>query len=230
MTPEAYLLACGWHPLHGFWTHPRLGSHTLERAVEIQVAERRAVLAFELGFRDVREMPPPVSPGESPPSEVPLVLGVAGEVDDEPPAPASTAPAPPPVVVRSPAPSPSRPTPPPARPRPTTPIGCLPAVVVNRPGPPLSTWLPTARQRKLAASILPMLPGPGERRDDCAHYEDRCLKRLAIADLPGHCPADCAELQVFDRKTYVSYEGARRPGAENGTGRRKVTRAKAKAA
>lgn len=60
MTDEEYLRACGWFEprttIHG-WTHPRRGmgevQYDLAEAVDLQVAEDRALLAFVLARSDV---------------------------------------------------------------------------------------------------------------------------------------------------------------------------------
>lgn len=98
MTPEAYLSAFNWIRRRNMWKHHRHGAHALDKAVELQIAERRAILAFEAAYA-VPE-PIPVAPAPVVVSTMPLVMGIAGEGDDDEPVvvvvtkPARTAPKP----------------------------------------------------------------------------------------------------------------------------------------
>lgn len=40
-------------------------------------------------------------------------------------------------------------------------------------------------------AMLPMLPGLGERRDDCAHYPEHVDRAGAATSGEAHCPAGC---------------------------------------
>lgn len=54
--------------------------------------------------------------------------------------------------------------------------------------------------------VLPMLLGPGERREDCAGYET-CVDRAArilTGEETVHCPAGCSEFEAIDRKGWLN--------------------------
>lgn len=116
MTPEAYLSAFNWIRRRNLWKHHRHGAHALDKAVELQVAERREVLAFEAAY--VPEPAKEVAPEPAKHvvvSSAPLVMGIAGEGDDDEPVRIAAKAATPkrrPVVV------PPPPPPPPAEPEP----------------------------------------------------------------------------------------------------------------
>ena len=72
-------------------------------------------------------------------------------------------------------------------------LGVTPARCYNamrqRGGRPPSTDYPERRKR-----LLPMLPGEGDRHDDCQRY-DQCLTRAAIVGGDAHCP-ECREYKA----------------------------------
>lgn len=130
MTPEQYLRVHNWQSRRGkmYWTHPRFGTFTLVQAVALQLAERRAVLAFELGFKDEREMVEVLGLRRAE-----LVLGLALKLGEEKPANA------PPV--KAPA-APAKPSPaPPAPPAASLVLGVAGEGDSDEPPPPL----PSAR-------------------------------------------------------------------------------------
>ena len=57
----------------------------------------------------------------------------------------------------------------------------------QRGGRPPSTDYPERRKK-----LLPMLPGEGDRHDDCQRYEV-CLTRAAIVGGDAHCPEVCSQ-------------------------------------
>ena len=69
-------------------------------------------------------------------------------------------------------------------------LGIAPARCYNamrtRGGRPPSTDYPERRKK-----LLPMLPGEGDRHDDCQRY-DACLTRAAIVGGDAHCPEVCS--------------------------------------
>ncbi len=57
-------------------------------------------------------------------------------------------------------------------------------------------------ENRRAKHVLPMLLGPGDRRENCTGYET-CVDRAARVvrgDETVHCPDDCAEFEPVDRK------------------------------
>lgn len=53
-------------------------------------------------------------------------------------------------------------------------------------------------------AILPMLPGAGERREDCMLYEEHVVAPAKL-NVSAHCPADCPDYKAYDRAAWVSY-------------------------
>lgn len=163
--------------------------------------------------RAITSFPPPVKPTAQPPAPVMEV-------------PKPPAPVPPPVAPPSPAKLPKAPPPPPAPPVTPSPPAKLPKPVVSptSPGTPAPLEL-TEEVEKLAlaaapptekasryAKILPMLPGAGDRKEDCLLYEDHLNRAYK---LPGdaHCPVNCPEYKRPDRSTVVSFWASMRPGS-----------------
>lgn len=62
------------------------------------------------------------------------------------------------------------------------------------------------RQRR----ILPMLLGPGPRREDCALYEQH-LDAVAHEDIEAHCPRDCADFAPADTTETLLHLAGSRP-------------------
>ncbi|RTL09085.1 MAG: hypothetical protein EKK62_04085 [Acidimicrobiia bacterium] len=54
---------------------------------------------------------------------------------------------------------------------------------------------------KRVAKLLPMLPGAGERRDDCQRYSE-CLSRVVKVGGEAHCPVECASYEATPREYY----------------------------
>ena len=63
---------------------------------------------------------------------------------------------------------------------------------------------PRSNQRavspELARALLPMLPGAGERRDDCAHYPEHVDRAGAATSGEAHCPSPCPQYQKRPRE------------------------------
>lgn len=151
MTRDQYLLAHGWRRRYGCWTHQRHGSHTAERAYEIQFAERQAVLAHELGFSSPSDMEAALRKLRTDRAPVYVVPEQPAELPPAPP------PAPRPPEPTTPPPAPPRPEP--CAPEPLPPPADLPPLPLFPPREGVVGGRPLRRPEALSP-LCPQPPPP----------------------------------------------------------------------